>query len=359
MITLLSGAKKNLGDYLIEAHGRDLIAQNRDADVLVWPRWESPSDEVLEKVNRSSAIVLCGGPFFKSNVPFGNRFFDRMAQLRPPLVLLAGGWKAPIGDAEDLEGFHFDSKSVNFLKEISAKYPISVRDVLTEEILRRHGIENVEMTGCVVMYDASHLHKRFLPPERISRVVFSPAQLPKLHSQSVYLAGALRQLFPHAEIVASFNRGIEPDSHTSSKESRSLKRMVKKFQGLGIAIKDVAYGAQGADFYRGTDLHVGYRVHSHLKFLSLRKPSYLLYEDCRGLGVDVSLKSTGFPAIRRSSWGWLSREPVIALPKTQVIDRLVDLLSRDEESHFERFHEVFSQLDRFFGPMQRFLKNLP
>lgn len=44
--------------------------------------------------------------------------------------------------------------------------------------------------------------------------------------------------------------------------------------------------------YRECDLHIGSRLHAHLYFLSLRKPSFLTYVDDRMLGFSQML---GFP----------------------------------------------------------------
>ena len=40
-------------------------------------------------------------------------------------------------------------------------------------------------------------------------------------------------------------------------------------------------------------VHVGYRVHAHLYCLSRATPSYLLYEDTRGIGVGETLGHLG------------------------------------------------------------------
>ena len=42
---------------------------------------------------------------------------------------------------------------------------------------------------------------------------------------------------------------------------------------------DVSYDEKKIDMYLDFDLHIGYRVHAHIYFLSKSKPSILLHED--------------------------------------------------------------------------------
>ena len=58
-------------------------------------------------------------------------------------------------------------------------------------------------------------------------------------------------------------------------------------------VRDVSYELDRIAFYDESDIHIGYRVHGHLRFLAARKPSVLLEEDGRGGGFTQVL---GAPA---------------------------------------------------------------
>lgn len=59
----------------------------------------------------------------------------------------------------------------------------------------------------------------------------------------------------------------------AARELHGLKTLLETHGALCV---DTAYLRDAPDSYDHTDLHVGYRLHTHLYFVSKRKPSYLL-----------------------------------------------------------------------------------
>ena len=65
---VLSGAKKNAGDFLITESCKKLISRYRPEYQLVQIRRDTPLDDKIELINGSGAIILLGGPGFTPNM---------------------------------------------------------------------------------------------------------------------------------------------------------------------------------------------------------------------------------------------------------------------------------------------------
>src|SRR4029453_7482424 len=92
-----------------------------------------------------------------------------------------------------------------------------------------------------------------------------------------------------AERFCLFHRGLRADQFTSKKESAATLSLAAAATALGFKVIDAAFDLSRIAFYKNADLHVGYRVHAHLAFVSYRRPSLLIAEDGRGLGQAETL----------------------------------------------------------------------
>lgn len=288
MIVVITGAIKNVGDYLIGARARKLLRAFVDEDIVDLNRFDGLSQHITT-LNNARAIFLCGGPAYsKSMVPNVYDFGVDLKEIKVPIIPFGLGWSGkPFGKPDS---FVFNEKTTTFLNKIHRQIgSSSCRDVITESILNRQGFTNVTMTGCPVWYDLESIGKP-LAREPIKKIVFTTPAKPRLLLQNHHLMRILRQEFPEAELICSFHRGIKPDRYTSWKKGVAYQLMAADAKRLGYIIKDVAYGNEKIDFYRNADLHVGYRVHAHLDFLSRRHPTVLINEDGRGQGMAQSLK---------------------------------------------------------------------
>lgn len=109
-------------------------------------------------------------------------------------------------------------------------------------------------------------------------------------------------------------------------------------QRYHVHIRDVSGDVNKLDFYQDCDLHIGYRVHAHLYFISQRTPSILINEDGRGLGMGVSLGL-----------------PVFDVNEKDLIDRIQKQLKVYLDEQFESFNTTFSFIDSTFEVMKEFL----
>jgi Polysaccharide pyruvyl transferase len=379
MYAILGGAKKNVGDALIIERCTALIRHIKPRQELkLTPSWEPLDPELCRTAD---ALIIPGGPGYKPNLyprtyPLTPDFVEHQ---RVPLFAVGLGWKGIPGDLRSMRTYRFDERSMRLLSKLDAQGTLSCRDDLTLDVLRRHGLQNAVMTGCPVWYDIPSLGK----PMRIARVpekiVFTPPQVEVFADQSIHVARVLRELFPSAKLICSFHRGIaEPGEWTSKAEIDSNSRIASAARDLGYDVVDVSGKVDNLDFYATCDLHVGYRVHAHIYFLSKRLPSLLLHEDGRGIGASDALGVRGIDAFERNMSGVLLH----SMQETNAITRRVAKAARrigareydapndvalavraqlhsDVADGFARYAGVAARIDAQFEVMKRFLERLP
>ncbi len=287
-------------------------------------------------------MILLGGPAYARDFwPGVYPLCRELARLEVPVIPLALGWCGEPARAP--ERFAFDAEALRALRWIHGRIEqSSCRDDLTREILRRHGISNSVVTGCTVWHDPDSVGREFAHPERIERLVFTPGARRVLVPQNAALLIRLRRRFPQAEIACVFHRGLDADAFTRRSDAWLARGLAGLARRLGCNVVDAAFDVEKLRFYRDCDLHVGYRVHAHLAFLSLRKPSFLLAEDGRGIGAAESLGLADGYARRRGA-----------------LARLLARLDAEVASRFAGFAPVAARLDAAYARMRQFLDALP
>jgi hypothetical protein len=339
---LLGGARKNVGDFLIGERGVQLLAHYRpDRTREVWDRFV-PLDARLDAVNRSRAVILLGGPAYESDFyPSIYPLTRPLEKIRVPIIPMALGWGGQ--PAGDWTRFAFTPRSVEALRWMHSRIPASsCRDVVTRELIQRHGVANVVMTGCTAWHHVPSLGQPFQARREVETVVVTAGARRQWYGQNVTLLEHVRQRFPAARRYCVFHRGIGWDRHTSIPNALFHRCLAARARRLGYEVIDAAYDLRKIDFYHQCDLHIGYRLHAHLFFLSIRRPSFLIQEDGRGVGATLSL---GTPDVAASE-----DAPVAALMR--AIDGAL-------EDRFRAFASVAARLDEAHGVMRDFIRGLP
>ncbi len=339
MIVILTGAKKNIGDYLIGSRSRKLLSKYVDEDIVELDRFQSHEGK-LDLINSSRALILAGGPAYAENIyPGIYPLVKNIDDIEVPIVPFGLGWSGrPFGHPEL---FKFDEQSKNFLDKVhqNIKYS-SCRDELTHQVLKQNGYDNVKMTGCPVWYDLDSIGKNIVK-DPIERIVFTTPAAPALLKQTYVLMRKLRKQFKNAEIVCSFHRGIFPDKYTSIRYGATYASMAIAAKFLGFKVVDTSYDMKKISFYKDFDLHVGYRVHAHLDFLSRRKPSILINEDGRGLGMVKSL-----------------RLPELNYNDPDLVENYTAELDRYKNLDFEDLSEAVEIIESTYVEMKGFLSGI-
>ncbi len=358
MYTVLTGAKINMGDFLIEERCTALLKKHLpEEELFVLPHFE-PLDTHLEKINSGKAIIIMGGPGFQpSFYPGVYKLTGDLNRIRVPIVPMGLGWKGVPGDFNTLRNYRFTPSSMTVLKRISAetKY-LGCRDYLTCEALRRNGIENPLMIGCPVWYRIDAIGKSPVRPREVTSLAVTPAQRSIYQKQSIELLREISNMFPTAARYCSFNRGISQDHPLLPPADRRNNAAISDAaESLGYEVVDTSFGTDKIGFYEECDIHVGYRVHTHLHFLSSRKPSILLHEDGRGRGVSEALNVLGVDAFRAGRMGILRK----IRPSKYAVEQVKTYLLSELENGFSRFAGFGKIIDEQYEIMKQFIRSLP
>lgn len=376
MYILLSGAKKNLGDYLITERATKLLERFKPGCAFEHhPAWK-PLDP--DRVRAAKAIVILGGPGYQPG--FYPKIYPLVADVRAiacPIIPLGMGWKGIPGDEITLKSYRFTPESLAALQTISQRTRwLGCRDVLTVRVLKQAGLTNALLTGCPVWYDLASFGRAMRLPERVQRLVFTPAQVALFAEQSIAVARVLVDLFPRAEKICAFHRGIDENSEwTKPEERENNRRIADAASAMGFDVRDVSGDLSKVDFYDTCDFHVGYRVHAHIQFLSQRLPSLLLHEDGRGIGASETLELRGITAFERpieaqvaggvpgggpAPWKRLRTGLVKRYrASNEVAEQVRGLLELDVATGFARYAGVGARIDAHLPTMQRFIEAIP
>lgn len=358
MYTILSGAKINMGDFLITQRARDLLTHLRPEHELVQlPHWE-PLDPHLDQVNASRAVIILGGPGYQPQFyPGVYKLTTDLSRLRVPIIPLGLGWKGFPGDWDTVRSYRFSEASLGVLRRISAETPfLGARDHLSREVLRRNGIANVLVTGCPAWFHLPSLGKPLTVPAAVKSFTVTPAQRPMYQAQSIALLRVLAERFPSATRYCSFNRGIDQaDPRIPEEDRRNNRTIAEAAQQAGYEVIDVSGGLDKLAFYETSDFHVGYRVHSHIHFLSRRRPSFLLHEDGRGRGMSAALAVAGVDAFERGGPFWKRG----IRPGRDAVEMLAAYVDDEVTNGFARFAGLPAVLDTHYEIMRRFIAGFP
>lgn len=372
MYVILSGAKKNLGDFLITARATALLSRFQPERELVWqPAWQ-PLD--LELAAKARAVIILGGPGYQPKMVPGVYPLAELDRIPCPVIPLGVGWKGPAGDEQAIREYRFKDSTLQALRWMSAHTTgLGCRDWITQRVLHAHGIANAVMNGCPAWYDLDSIGTAMRLPKQVHRLVFTPAQLGLYREQSVALAATLQELFPAAERICAFHRGLsKADEWVPQGDVDNNRWIAEQVTGMGYRVEDVSGALERISFYDDCDLHVGYRVHAHIYFLSKRRPSLLLHEDGRGNGASEALTVAGVDAYQRSKPSTLAsalplkgmrklarRMGPALLSSSNAVSRVREMLQEDCRSGFARFAGVGARIDAQFEVMSAFVKALP
>ncbi|WP_203256650.1 polysaccharide pyruvyl transferase family protein [Hyunsoonleella ulvae] len=342
MIVLLSGQIKNIGDFLITDRAKKLFEYFVDSDIVILDRTKKLNNQ-LDIINKSRFVVLCGGPAYASNIYKGiYPLVDDLSLIKVPIIPFGLGWSGfPIGKPMD---FKFNKESLDFLNSVHSSIDYSsCRDEITESVVKNNGFNNVKMTGCPVWYDLRYIDDSFTDFTAKNIVITTPAA-PRLFWQTIKLVALMKKEFPSAEnFYMTFHRGIMPDKYTKFVTSIGYILMCIGSKVLipKMKIRDVSYKMEKIDFYQEMDFHIGYRVHAHLYFLSQRKPSVLINEDGRGVGM---VKTLGLP--------------ILNIDDKELFNKIRNTLRTYKNNDIGDFKRVKKVFDEKFSVMKSFLANL-
>lgn len=298
-ILLLSRPVVNAGDFLFSEKSLEAFAQILPETTVV--TGHISTDMNLEEINGFNAIVAAGGPLYDNRFLTEESFptLKYMDRMIPKLHFLSNGWYGKDAEKDSLNNYKFEDNVMDNLKLIQERGgTFSCRDYISKYILKNNGIENVTMAGCTAWYDYDRMG--VLEPlysGKIRKIFISDQGITKeknrwswKYVQMENMIEMLQHLFPDAKLLFSFNGGI----YTKYSKEYNLK-ICELLKRNHIAYYDISGSKKGFSLYDKADLHIGFRMHSHIYCMSKRIPSVLISEDARGIGLNTS---TGLNDIR-------------------------------------------------------------
>lgn len=369
----LTGAKKNVGDFLITERALALLEKIAPEYTFIkYPHWQTFDD--LDFVNNSQGIIILGGPGYQMNMyPFVYKLSNDFSEIKVPIYTLGSGWKGKPGDKTTEKLYKFTESAQLLLNSMENTHAgMSCRDHQTVRALKNNGYKNITMTGCPVWYDLESLGKNFQAPQSLNKIVFTPAQDYIYSDQSIEIMNYLSQRFKESNIIVSFHRGIgEVDEFTPEADAINTKKLADHALDLGFEVVDVSYDADKLNFYDSCDLHIGYRVHAHIYFLSKRLPSILMHEDGRGNGVTEALNSPGIDAYKVSNFfsglfGLFNASALLVKVYAKIglklnndlINELDSILDDLQNSNYAIYQKTSKFIDEHYKVMEGFIKKM-
>lgn len=367
MYTVLAGAKQNLGDFLIAERSKALLRKHKPGEELIQLPSFKPLTNNLDIVNESKGVVIMGGPGYRPDMyPGIYKLTPNLNDIKVPIILMGMGWKGQKGDLETVKKYCFSQDSMALLNlSLSKTSYLSCRDYYTWYVLKQHNLSNVLMTGCPAWYELNYIGSEYQPPEKIERIAFTPPVYPLFKNQSIQIALVLKKLFPSAEIKAFFHHGFENTGQSGNEAFFRNQRDIRNcFEKIDIKGKDVSGDIRNIKKYRQIDLHVGYRVHAHIDFLSRRRPSILIHEDGRGAGVDDALGVPGINAYtkkcemsRLKLFDRIIASHISIAVNNQAPELLKHIVERECAHNFSSYAGIGNIIDSYYKIMVKFIRS--
>lgn len=292
---VISRTLSNGGDHLIASKLIEVIKREKKNDKLVFRNGVEKLD--VDYINSFDAIIIGGGPIYENRLLNVESFplLEIINEINIPITIVGAGWYGFSGFDKNVYSYEFSEVASRlFNKVLTTGGFLGCRDYITARVLKNNGYKNILMTGCPVWYDYECLDDIKVNSnvnKKISKIAISDPGITKRSeeqkiksTQVIELIQTIQERFPKAEIIFTFNNGI------ITKYSTPCNTKIKRYlESQGIPVYDLSNSCEGFSIYNDIDLHIGYRVHSHIYTLSKRIPSILIEEDARGQGINHAL----------------------------------------------------------------------
>lgn len=354
---VVSNTISNGGDHLIAGCGIRMMERFAGKENFTFFNSYACSTENID-ISLYDAMVYIGGPLYSDRLLNRNAFplLYKMKEAGKRIFLFGCGWYGSNDSAEAVYGFAFQPEIKEILSYIDDTGILGCRDYLTQRILKNNGYQNVLMTGCPVWYRE---RRNDIPRNyegEIKKIAISDLGMTKNSAfyddkfqQFTAVADCVKQKFPKAEIIFTFNNGIR------TKYSAAFNLRVAEFLDTqGIPFYDLSNGDENFRVYDDCDLHIGYRVHSHIYCLTQGIPSVLICEDARGIGMN---KTLGLDVLKANAS--LEEEGYVNNPfLIRELSDAIDELAANRSYVCRKITELFSYYyDHGVGKFFEILKN--
>ncbi len=346
----------NGGDYLIVKKLLEVLKNELPKYEVIFN--DGSTLLTLDYLNSFDRLIIGGGPIYENRIFNYSSFplLTNLSDVKVPIYIIGSGWFGKNGDMDSILKYKFNEEAISvFDKVIASGGFLSGRDYVTTRVLKNHGYNNAIMTGCPVWYDYDYIGNADINKnvnKTIKKIIISDPGITKeideqkiKSKQTIEVIEFIRARFPSSVIEFTFNNGIYTKYST-----KCNVEIMNYLEENGIKYHDLSNDWEGFNVYNDIDLHVGYRVHSHIYTLSKRIPSILIEEDARGFGVNHALAlETNIPSCIFDDY--LSN----IQPNPYLIEHLSKVIEEMIETDFLRIKNAFNIMNESYKVMQKAL----
>lgn len=363
-ILLIGRPYSNGGDFLIYDRMVKLLeAAYPDAEITLNLKNDDQLD--IAELNRYDAIVTGGGgaqyaeQYVKTS--FLYKHFD---EVTVPIHYMGTGLYGADGEDITLYEYPYSDEIIDYFNKVIDKGgQLATRDWVVDTIFRNSGIKGAVMAGCPAWYNLELLEKEdddvifkcSFESKEMKTIAISNHGLTKNtqdHEKKLEqiesLIVFLKRRFPVAKVLLTFNDGYI--TKYSKNYNLALQEWAEKHD---VTCVDLSSDAKKFEALNTIDLHIGFRVHTHIYCVSKMIPSILIEEDIRGYGMNETFHMPHITAYAEHT------KPEHFTVNPYLNQQLEVLLEQMETQGRIDFGEVFEIIRKCYRTgMQTWLKNL-
>lgn len=366
---LLINSRKNSGDHLIRVRATELLKKHRQDRTLVeMNNWEPISDENLITINNAKAAILLGGPGLRQDsYPSVYPLRKNLDDITVPIIMLGTGYRDMNTLADSSTSYIFSESTLKLLTKIEKSgYKSSVRDFLSLNTLLHKGFSNFSFSGCPALYELNNIDvQNNNKINSIKKVAFATGRgylkYEGFFDQQIELILKLNKYFSNIDFSVAFHDPITDDPKT--------KLLIKILKEKKINYIDISSTADKlTSFYNNIDLQIGYRVHAHIYMASIGKPTVLICEDSRGLGIRTVLNGLIFNAYNFQPLSFIDRVRIKFsnksvqknfIPAKNLYNDIVVNIESEIRNDWPRIKATNSIIQCYYNEFIKILKQLP
>ena len=335
-----SGKKSNAGNYLICERGKKLLEKYCDKV------FQFDYIERTKPFNASyDGLIILGGPIISRKIHHQSKIIiESIKDKKTPIFCLGIGISGSKFDTE--KKYFIDDASIHFWKDVYQSSKLfSVRDKITQDVLQKYDI-NADLTGCPALFNLKHLDENSvdrnnksvkkiaisIPQFRVSTSIKGNLSIIKPFFVTIYLLYALKKEFREKELGVVFQHGSD----------NLFIKLIQKY-GNWIGLKTYDYLGKSLDSYELNqyDVQIGTRLHSHINYLSMNKPSFLFNINMR---TEAFLETINTPSEKYTFTG---------------VNNLIKKCSESiSYNNFDEFNDVLKEISKYFRVMGEFINKI-
>ncbi len=325
---------RNIGDNLIT---RSFIKLILNIDKNFNPVIHFREHSLIGYSKKNKQIIYAPGfSIVNDTYPMHYKLFPSLDRLKY-FFPIGCSFQHQIPSMKSFLDYKYNQHTLDFLNYISQiNGEIGCRDQLIVDLLKRNNIPAF-YSGDMAIYDEKFINKEFNSPKEIKSLVVSIGHHQIYYEQLLELLKFLQKKYKNAKLFISLHS--RPNNLNLSLANTAIQ--------LGFNILNLSGDISNLELYENIDIHIGYRLHGHIYFLSQRKPSILLIEDARSYGLSRTngTKTGCIDAFDEKQ----------NLTNKTAVNQVKDLLEKSEFMRFKNYDKIFNFIDRSYSNLSNYL----